>query len=180
MKDAKTNNKFIAKGLAPREVPNRTKVWLRALIIPKDGQQGIKLKLYEISRDVLSLAYRINGTNPSALTEVLGATIEGKDIYKYSIGEFFELYGKFMQKIGLQDDERQTIVKEKMKNLIAEGDEDNALRTYRRGNHTEENYPLPLYVRNALAHKENELNLIENSDLPAAIELLRKWLDRVQ
>ena len=181
MSNIKQIAKFTAKGLAPREVPPGSTVHMRAIVFPKDDQEAARLELYEVGREVLSLAYKINDMNIAGFTEMLGNFIEGKDVYTDSIGEFFELYGKFEEKYNFSDKVGQDSIRKKMQELIKEDNKVDLFRTYKReGRNDDSQCPLPLYVRNILAHKgTNPLNSLGKKDVSLAIQLLKEWLNRV-
>lgn len=148
--------------------------------VPNDEHLDLRMELFERSRDVLTLACDIPGTTPILLAEVLARTVEGKDLYATGIGAFFFLYGRLEGALGLADKDSQKKMKDKMISLI-KSDDGNVLRTYKKaGGGTEQDVPLPLYVRNVLAHGgTNSLNSLKPTDVESAIKLLEKWLVRL-
>ena len=100
----------------------------------------------------------------------MASIIKGGGLYQHSVGEFFLLYGRFIEKYDLKDDKQ---IKAKMKALI---NEDGAyLKPYvRRGKSSP--LPLPFAVRQTLAHPSPG-NWLEKGELETSIDLLRSWVD---
>ena len=67
-------------------------VEIQLVEIPRDGQQGGKLKLAKLSNALLLQAHKI-GVPIAGVAGVLGSMIEGRGLYLDSVGEFFQLYG---------------------------------------------------------------------------------------
>ena len=143
--------------------------------IPRNGQQGGKLKLVQLCNDALAQAYKLN-VPIAGVPRVLGSMVQGKGLYLDSIGEFFELYGRFEQMLGLTDAYGQRDIEEEMQLRLG----DDALqhsREYVRGG-AKTLTPLPLFVRNVLAHQgTNTANSLRDGDVSTAIRLLKDWLE---
>ena len=72
---------------------------IQLLEIPRDGQTGGKLKLVRLCNDALYQAYRMD-LPIAGVPQALASMIQGKGLYVDSIGEFFELYGRFETMLG--------------------------------------------------------------------------------
>ena len=163
--------RFIVKPLAPREVLSEDRVPLSGVVLQPDWKIAKRLEMVESARDLIDKAYVVGDLDP-ALPTVLKSVIEGKGLYEYSIGEFFELYGRFEGKHGLKTG-RQT--RDKMEALV--DGEDEYLKRYKE--HDKWNFvPLPYAVRNILGHAGNNPNTLDpdGHELRTSIELLRSWL----
>ena len=144
--------------------------------IPRNGQQGGKLKLVRLCNDALYQAYKLD-LPIAGVPRVLASMVQGNGVYLDSIGEFFELYGRFEQMLGLTDDYKQEQVKDEMQSRLGD-DAVQHSREYVRGGSTSLT-PLPLYVRNVLAHQgTNSANSLRDGDVSTAIRLLKEWLGR--
>lgn len=163
--------------IAPRVVPPGTEVYMSGGVYPADDQIHKRKKLREICRDLLTQVYGIRGTNRAVITNILCATLKGDDVYKDTVLEFFQLYGKFQQKNRIVDTDPQSVEHSKMTAILQKTGDSASCRTYRRpGQPNDNKCPLPLYVRNILAHGgTNTLNKLADEDLLAAINLLKKW-----
>ena len=164
-------HRFVVRTLAPREVRSEDTVPLGGVVLYPDWRIATRLQMVEPARELISLAYTIGSLDP-ALPTVLSAVIQGKSLYEFSIGEFFELFGEFKAKHGLPNQEG---IRAKMTTLV-NGDR-RYMKEYTRDGKTELD-PLPLAVRNTLAHPENKANAIDQAgeDMRTSIELLRSWL----
>lgn len=144
--------------------------------IPKDGRQGGKRKLVRLCNDVLYQAYKLD-LPIAGVPGVLGAMVEGKGVYWDSIGEFFQLYGQLEQKLGLADGYKQEQIADEMRARLGNEAVQHSRKYTRDGIATL--IPLPLYVRNVLAHGgTNPANGLADGDVKTAIRLLKDWLDR--
>ena len=164
-------HRFVVRALAPREVESEDVVPLSGVILYPDWKIATRLKMVEPARELITQAYTIGSLDP-ALPTVLKAVIEGKGLYEYSIGEFFELFGEFLGRYGLANQEE---IRAKMTTLV--DGKPRYLKTYMvRGK--PELHPLPFAVRNILAHPESKANTFdpEGKDLSTSIELLRSWV----
>ena len=142
--------------------------------IPRDGQQGGKLKLVRLANDALYQAYKLN-LPIAGVPRVLASMVQGRGVYLDSIGEFFQLYGRFEQMLGLTDDYKQERIKDAMRSRLGD-DAAHHSREYERSG-TRSLTPLPLYVRNVLAHQgTNPANSLRDGDVSTAIRLLKDWL----
>ena len=142
--------------------------------IPRDGQQGGKLKLVRLANETLNQAYKLN-LPIAGVPRVLASMVQGRGLYLDSIGEFFQLYGRFEQMLGLTDDYKQERIKNEMRSRLGDNDSHQS-REYVRGGTTSLT-PLPLYVRNVLAHQgTNPANSLRDGDVSTAIRLLKDWL----
>ena len=101
--------------------------------------------MVESARDSITKAHMLGSLDPGFLT-VLAAIIEGKSLYEHSVGEFFQLYGKFEGKYQLTNQKK---TKAKMEALV-NGDK-RYLKPYLEHGKSYL-YPLPYAVRNILAH----------------------------
>ena len=142
--------------------------------IPRDGQQGGKLKLVRLANETINQAYKLN-LPIAGVPRVLASMVQGRGLYLDSIGEFFQLYGRFEQMLGLADDYKQERIKNEMRSRLGD-DANHQSREYVRGGTTNLT-PLPLYVRNVLAHQgTNSANSLHDGDVSTAIRLLKDWL----
>ena len=128
-----------------------------------------RLEMVESAREMITKAYMIDSLDP-AFPHVLGSVIEGKGLYEHSIGEFFELYGRFEEKYQLK---KPRYTRDKMASLV-DGDE-RYLKQYKEYGKWG-SAPMPYAVRNILAHagtNPNKLdpgrNEIRTSDRPPSV-----------
>ncbi len=163
--------RFEIEVLAPEEIREGDTVPLGAVILYPNWKIATRLDMVEPARELISRAYTIESLDP-ALPTVLRAVIEGKGLYEHSIGEFFELFGRFLGKYGLA---KQDEVRDRMTSLV-DGDRRYLKAYMARGK--SELHPLPFAVRNILAHPENKANALDpkGEELRKSIELLRAWL----
>ena len=177
---------FILKGIGPLTKGKGNQDQLHGVLgqyldiqlveIPRNGQQGSKLKLVRLCNDALYQAYKL-ALPIAGVPRVLASMVQGKGLYLDSIGEFFELYGRFEQMLGLTDDYKQQYVKDEMRSRLGD-DAVHYSREYVRGGTTSLT-PLPLYIRNVLAHQgTNPVNSLRDGDVSTAIRLLKEWLGR--
>ena len=127
--------------------------------------------MVESAREMITNAYLIDSLDP-AFPHVLGSIIEGKGLYEHSIGEFFELYGRFKEKYQLK---KGSDTKDKMASLV-KGDK-RYLKQYKdRGKCY--SVPMPYAVRNILAHAGTNPNTLdlEGKEIRTSIDLLRSWV----
>ena len=172
---------FILRGLGP--INPRTGVLemrvgqymeLELLEIPRDGQQGGKLKLVKLSNAVLHQAHKLK-LPIAGVAGVLGSMILGRGFYLDSVGEFFQLYGRFEQMLGLTDEYRQPEIEREMRDRLGDEVAQHSREYERDGKKSSK--PLPLYVRNTLAHSgTNPANVLGDGDLETSIRLLKDWL----
>ena len=168
------SKKFIAKIITSTVVRAGESMTMYGAVIPRDGQQGKKLKFAEACKRFLTETYEM-GIPVDALTVILGSLVEGKGVHLDSVGEFFELYGRLQQKIGMKDAETQSKMMEWMRNALGE-EIDQFSRSYERDGRRSL-LPLPLYVRNVVAHRgTNPYNNLTKEDLSAAIKMLKQWV----
>lgn len=114
----------------------------------------------------------------AGLAGELGSTVEGKGLYFDSIGEFFQLFGRFEQALGLADGYNQRKIEHEMK-VRLENEFDQYSREYLRDG-SKSLAPLPLYVRNVLAHQgTNPKNGLQDGDVRTAVRLLKGWLGQL-
>ena len=94
-------------------------------------------------------------------------------MHEHSIGELFELYGKFEQKYNLS---KGSETKKKMEQLIQ--GEQKFLKSYKEYG-KEKPVPLPYAARNILAHQGKNPNKLDEDgkELRASIKLLKSWLE---
>ena len=124
---------------------------LQIVNIPKDGQQGGKLKLVRLSNELLHQAFKI-GLPIAGVANVLGSLIEKRGLYFDSVGEFFQLFGRFEQMLGLPDDYKQLEIECEMQARLGNEVVQYSREYVRAG--IKSFKPLPLYVRNVLTHRE--------------------------
>ena len=177
---------FILKGIGPLSRDKRGRDQLHGVVgrhleiqlveIARNGQQAGKLKLVRLCNDALNQAYRLD-LPIAGVPQALASMVQGKGLYLNSIGEFFELYGRFEQMLGLTDDYRQEQISEAMRSRLGD-DAGKHSRKYVRGDTTTLT-PLPLYIRNVVAHQgTNPANSLSDGDVSRAIRLLKEWLGR--
>lgn len=165
------NHRFMTKILTPMEVHSGDMLPVSGTILPLDWKIAKRLAMVESARDIITKAYILGSLDPG-LPTMLAAVIEGKSLYKHSIGEFFQLYGKFEGQYRLTNQKK---AKAKMKELV--GGDRRYLKHYRERSKLHL-YPLPFAVRNILAHSANNPNTLdaEGKELRTSIELLRSWV----
>ena len=121
--DLRKNGKcFDAAIIGPDVVPSAevtqvpSEVQLAAAILPLDHNLAIRHEMISIARKFISHALMVNEFNnkEKILPFVFKDIIDGKNLYEDSIGEFFELYGKFEEKYNTHN--KATL--EKMHDLI--------------------------------------------------------------
>ena len=164
---------FQARVLGPLEVPKERfesgEYTLVAVPIDRDWKLPTKLEMVRDANNLLTNAYKI-GALDHALPIALGAAIKGEGLYKYSMGEFFLLYGRFEQKYEVR---KGPEVEARMNDLL-QGNEQ-GLKDYVQGGKTKR-VPLPYAVRNILAHVGRNPNQVTVEDLRVAVELLKSWV----
>ncbi len=162
---------FIPKILTSTVVKGGDTIPLRAVVLPLDWKLATRLEMVESALEIITKAYVIDSLDP-ALPQVLGSVIEGKGLYEHSIGEFFELYGRFEAKYQLN---KARDTRKKMKSLV-KGDKRYLKRYEERGKWSF--VPLPYAVRNILAHAGTNSNRIdkEGEEIRTSIVLLRSWV----
>lgn len=162
---------FIVKILTTMVVKEGDTIPVSAVIIKLDWKMATRLKMVESATEMITKAYEIDSLDP-ALPHVLGSVIEGKGLYEHSIGEFFELYGRFKEKYQLETG-RDT--RDKMASLV-DGDERYLTQYKERGKSS--SVPLPYAVRNILAHAGTNPNRIDKrgEKIRTSITLLKSWV----
>ena len=127
--------------------------------------------MVESAREMITTAYKIDSLDP-AFPHVLASIIEGKGLYEHSVGEFFELYGRFGEKYQLK---KGSEVREKMAFLV-NGDVEFLKRYKEYGKYKP--VPLPYAVRNILAHPGTNPNDLdpELDEIRQSLNLLRTWV----
>ena len=164
---------FQARVLGPLEVPKERfesgEYTLVAVPIDRDWKLPTKLEMVRDANNLLTNAYKI-GALDHALPIALGAAIKGEGLYKYSMGEFFLLYGRFEQKYEVR---KGPEVEARMNDLL-QGNEQ-GLKDYVQGGKTKR-VPLPYAVRNILAHVGRNPNQVTVEELRVAVELLKSWV----
>ena len=163
------NRRFSLMILAPREVDGGDTIPLRSVIVKPDWKIAARLEMVESATDMITNAYIIGALDP-AFPTVLASIIEGKGLYEYNIGEFFQLYGKFEELHQTQRTKTKTAME-----ALVNGD-NRYLKLYREGSKCNP-HPLPYAVRNILAHTGHNPNTLdhEGKELKRSIELLRSW-----
>ena len=166
-------HEFLVRILVPEEGVERSPCTLTAVKLKIDGRLAHRLEMCDVAVALLTKFNQINELD-HILPNLLADAINGRGTYKGSFGEFFELYGIFIGKYSL---ESQRTIRNKMLELI--GEHSGCTKVYiERGRKRDE--PLPLAVRNTIAHPEDKSNSLdpERKDLKKAIELLRSWLGK--
>ena len=163
---------FVVRIIAPKEVQPSSQVEMVSAVIEKDWKIAKRIEMVDIARDLITAARSIDMNDP-ALPIALAASIEGKGLFEYNIGEFFLLYGRFEGTV-------------KSNNLISEmerlvGDDDGLKRPIRdRGG--VKSRPLPYVVRQTLAHfggGNPDWSTVKREDVTQSIDLLKSWLREV-
>lgn len=165
-------HRFKVEILGTTEVQGGDTVPLRGIIIKPDWKMATRLEMVESAREMITKAYVIDSLDP-ALPHVLGSVIEGKGLYEHSIGEFFELYGKFEGKYQLK---KGSDTRDKMASLV-KGDK-RYLKQYKGQGGKWSSVPLPYAVRNILSHAGTNPNQIDQKgeEIRTSITLLRSWV----
>ncbi len=162
---------FIVKILTTMVVKEGDTIPLRAVIIKLDWKMATRLEMVESATEMITKAYEIDSLDP-ALPHVLGSVIEGKGLYEHSIGEFFELYGRFEGKYQLK---KGSDTRDKMASLV-KGDK-RYLKKYKEYNKWSY-VPMPYAVRNILAHAGTNPNKLDEQvkEIRTSITLLKSWV----
>ena len=101
--------------------------------------------------------------------------VEEKGLYLDSVGEFFQLFGRFEQMLGLGDNYHQSEIRREMESRLGRGSDEHYREYMRDGSKIL--IPLPLYVRNVVAHQgTNRENGLADGDVTTAIRQLKGWL----
>ena len=167
------NTKLMVYHLHPAFVPEGEKWHAYLVEIVKDSREQEKIKFLELAEKALTQLSRMGG-EVTTFSEVLRSIVEDSGIYEYQYGVFFMLYAQFQQAYGIEDNNEQVMTTKKMLELI--GDDNTLLKTYRREDKNQ-NMPLPVYIRNSIAHQGTNMeNTFEPEELRTALEFLRKCL----
>ncbi|MDE0199661.1 MAG: hypothetical protein OXK78_15765 [Caldilineaceae bacterium] len=165
-------NAFIVKILTTMVVKEGDTIPLRAVIIKLDWKVATRLEMVESATEMITKAYEIDSLDP-ALSHVLGSVIEGKGLYEHSIGEFFELYGRFEEKYQLK---KGSDTRDKMASLV-KGDKKylKKYKEYKKWSFV----PMPYAVRNILAHAGTNPNKLDQQgeEIRTSITLLKSWVN---
>ena len=165
----KQGRRFLVIILAPKDGVEGTQVTLSSVVLDLDGRLAHRQEICDVAVDLLTKLNQINELD-HLFPVLLSDAIEGSGTYKGSFGEFFELYGEFA------GNENQGETRGRMFDLI--GNQPGCTKVYiERGNERDE--PLPLAVRNTIAHptQDNKLDP-RREDLKKSIELLKTWLGK--
>ena len=158
--------------LAPAVVDGGDTIPLAGVMIPLDWKCATRVEMAESARDLITKSYILGFLDPGFPT-ILKAVIEGKPLFEHNLGEFFQLYGQFMEKYQVHDGPK---IRAKMEALV-NGDQKSLKPLLGK---TGKKYlnPLPYTVRQILVHPGNYQNTMDQdgNDLKAAIGLLRAWL----
>lgn len=173
MSENKKDPHFLVKCIGPLSVKSGQEVTLAGAIIPRDGQQGGKIKFIDLAVPALNQLYKIGGPT-RAFTEIITAIAEGQNLDDYHVGRFFILYERFKHKHGLKTGKE---VIDKM-NLLLQKENGDSLFKITHGQRREKQ-PLPFYIRNLLAHLGERKEGCSKEELFKSIELLEKWLSYV-
>ena len=171
----KQGRMYLAKILGPREVLENSQNPYSAITLQLDGKLNNRLEAYELALDLVDKLNRIDSLD-NVLPSMLATAIQGHGTYKDSVLEFFSYYGEFLGTFKLGN-QRQDKVEAKMNELMSNGER--CMKSYfYPGDGNPVNLPLPLAVRNTIAHSENKRNSLdlEGKELRKSIELLKSWL----
>lgn len=174
---AKEGRHFDVAILGPREILGRSDrpVQLGSVMLPLDWRLAKRREMVDVARNFIDAAYVLDECYDPSLPSVLAATIEGRSLFEYGIGEFFLLYGRFEQKYKAYSGDK---AKEKMITLVAGKQEHMKLYKHRSLPNGQGFVPLPYAVRNILAHSGNPNTLDkEGKELLQAIVLLKEWVE---
>ena len=162
---------FRVEILGTTEVRGGDTVPVSGVVIKLDWKIATRLEMVESAREMITNTYLIDSLDP-AFPHVLGSVIEGKGLYEHSIGEFFELYGRFEGKYQLK---RASDTRDKMAALVK--GETRYLKQYREHGKWS-SVPMPYAVRNILAHAGTNPNQIDQKgeEIRTSITLLRSWV----
>lgn len=147
---------------------------LRAVVVSLDDEMlSVKQNMVRPAKQIITEAEKMGNLDP-ILPNFLANVIQGESLYQYSVGEFFELYGRFEGRYGEGFDKAGAKMEELLKG--EKGDEGYFKDYIYKGK--PERVPLPYAVRSILAHQGNNPNSLdpEGKELKAAIDLLRKWV----
>ena len=163
---------LIVYRIYPSLIPKGEELHIYFTEILKNGQQENKIKFLRLAEEALTQLSKMRGP-VETFSEVLRSIVEDKGIYEYQYGIFFMLYAQFQQKHKIEDDrEEQKQTTEKMQELL-EGNQ-TMFKNYKRGDR-EMKVPLPIYIRNAIAHHgTNKANTFTPQELKASIDFLRE------
>ena len=154
MRMKQQGDQFLVRILAPNEMQGEDSIPVSGVTIKLDWRVAKKLEMVEASNELITNAYILGYLDP-AFPTVLRSIIDGEGLYEYSIGEFFQLYGRFEEKYQLKK-EWQT--KAKMESLI-NGDPRFLKPHVNRDKWSD--HPLPFAVRNILAHSGLNPNVLD-------------------
>ena len=171
----KQGHNFIVRILSSKQVKSGDTIPMSGVTIQLDWKVSTKLEMVKLSNDLIYKAYILDFLDP-AFPTILTSVIEGKSLYEHSIGEFFQMYGKFEGKFQLtkgQDTEQ------KMMELV--NGEENYLKNYREHGQWKL-VPLPYAIRNILAHTGQNPNKLDQDgeELKMSIQLLKSWTSPTQ
>lgn len=169
--EQKQGHKLHAVVVASKIARSADKVCLAAAAFDLDWRVALRLEAADLANELLTKLC-IMGQTSDDLPYFLAKTIEGREIYKDGLGEFFQLYGKFEQKYDCHKGNQQ---RQKMEELI-NGDP-KWLREYiDRGKKI---YPLPYAVRQILVHQGHNPNTLDKDrdEIRDSVKLLKKWTE---
>ncbi|MDE0068413.1 MAG: hypothetical protein OXO48_01770 [Caldilineaceae bacterium] len=163
---------FIVRILTTAVVKGGDTIPLRGVVMNLDWKIATRLEMVESANAMITNAYIIDSLDP-ALPHVLGSIIEGKGLYEHSVGQFFELYGRFEGKYQLK---RSRDTRDKMTALV-NGDKRYLVRYKEYGKSV--SVPMPWAVRNILSHAGSNPNKLnpKRDEIRTSIDLLRSWVD---
>ena len=163
---------FIVRILTTAVVKGGDSIPLRGVVMNLDWKIATRLEMVESANAMITNAYIIDSLDP-AFPHVLGSIIEGKGLYEHSVGQFFELYGRFEGKYQLK---RPRDTRDKMASLV-NGDKRYLVRYKEYGKSV--SVPMPWAVRNILAHAGSNPNKLDpnRDEIRTSIGLLRSWTD---
>ncbi len=166
---------LIVYSIYPSLIPKGKNFHIYFAEIPKNGQQKSKIKFLKLAEKALTQLSKMQGP-VETFSEILRSIVEDKEIYEYQYGVFFMLYAQFQQKYEIEDDREHKQTAKKMEELLE--DDQGMLKIYKRGS-TMRKDPLPIYIRNAIAHYgTNKENTFTSQELKASIDFLRKSVNK--
>ncbi len=165
-------HKFVVKILGATQALDKTDGVYSSALLELDGKLSQRLDAYEFALPLINCLTRIDPED-KVLPKLLSTAIQGWGLYVGDGEMFLELYGRFIQEYKLKDQKQQ---KEKMIELMC--DMNKIVKEYVWENGKKEIVPLPVFVRNVIAHPENKHNRIDRTgtELRQAEELLKSWL----
>ena len=147
-----------------------------AKIAANDPRLRDKLVMVQMAKDIQTQSLKINGYDP-ALSYAIRAAIQGEPPLFHWLGEFFQNYGMFQAKYGVFKTKE---TRDKLTEML--GDTSDAwydgYLDGRKPDPQPERVPLPLAVRNILAHPEHK-NDVTYAQIKRASQVLADMISSV-